>query len=183
MQNISDTDQNVKKLGELISGIKVAMMTTMMTTLKTTGTDQELHSRPMWTQSFDTAAFDGELWFFAGADSPKSHEIERDAHVALAYGDPDSNRYVAVMGRAEVVRDRAKAEELWNPLHKAWFPKGLDDPNLALILVRVEKAEYWDAPSSKVVQLAGFVKAALTGTPPTSKTPGMGEHKKLDLTG
>jgi hypothetical protein len=29
--------------------------------------------------------------------------------------------------------------------------------------VDVEKAEYWDSPNSKVVQLAGFVKALVTG--------------------
>ena len=29
---------------------------------------------------------------------------------------------------------------------KAWFPKGEDDPEIALIRVTAEKAEYWDAP-------------------------------------
>jgi general stress protein 26 len=52
---------------------------------------------------------------------------------------------------------------LWNPFYKAWFPDGLDDPHLGLLRVDVEKAEYWDSPNSKVVQLAGFVKALVTG--------------------
>jgi general stress protein 26 len=50
-------------------------------------------------------------------------------------------------------------EELWSPLHRAWFPKGLDDPNIALLQVEVDRAEYWDSPSSKVVQLIGLAKA------------------------
>ena len=64
---------------------------------------------------------------------------------------------------ARITKDRAKAEELWNTFLLAWFPKGLDDPNLALLEVDVEKAEYWDSPSSKVVQLIGFAKALATG--------------------
>jgi hypothetical protein len=62
---------------------------------------------------------------------------------------------------------------------KAWFPDGLGDPDLALLRVRVEKAEYWDAPSSKMVQLAGFVKAIVTG----QRADDLGENEKIDLKG
>ncbi len=79
-------------------------------------------------------------------------------------------------GRAEINRDKAKMKELWNPILKAWFPDGLDDPNLCLLKVNAEKAEYWDSSSGKLVQLAGFVKALVTGT---SIDPG--ENKKIDL--
>jgi general stress protein 26 len=54
-------------------------------------------------------------------------------------------------------------EELWNPILKAWFPKGLDDPNIILLKVSVEAAEYWDSTSSTIVQVAGFIKALVTG--------------------
>ena len=83
-----------------------------------------------------------------------------------------SNEY-----RARVVRDRQKAKDLWQSLAKAWFPGGVDDPHLILVNVRVERAEYWDSPSSKVVQLYGLAKAAITGEPP--KNPG--EHAKVQL--
>ena len=32
-----------------------------------------------------------------------------------------------------------------------WFPEGKDDPEIALLRVNLEKAEYWDSPSSTVV--------------------------------
>jgi general stress protein 26 len=41
---------------------------------------------------------------------------------------------------------------------KAWFPDGLDDPDLALLRVHVEAAEYWDSPSSTMVHIVGFVR-------------------------
>jgi general stress protein 26 len=74
------------------------------------------------------------------------------------------------------VKDKAKAKELWNVFYKAWFPEGLDDPKLALIRVDVDHAEYWDSPNSKVVQLAGLIKAAVTGKPAQG-----GENKKVQL--
>ncbi|QSQ20881.1 pyridoxamine 5'-phosphate oxidase family protein [Pyxidicoccus parkwayensis] len=161
-----DTHEVVQHFGDLIKGIKVAMMTTVEE-------DGSLRSRPMWTHDRD---FDGELWFFTREHSHKVDEVEHDHHVSLAYADPTRDRYVSVSGRCRLVRDKDKARELWNPTLKAWFPDGLDDPELALLCVRVERAEYWDTPSSRMVQLAGMVKAALTGE---SYKPG--DNQKLDM--
>jgi general stress protein 26 len=147
-------NDDVKKLAKLIKGIRVAMLTTE-------DDDGTLRSRPMETQNTE---FDGTLWFFTEAGSHKVDEINRREHqVNLSYADPDGNRYVSVSGVATLVRDRAKIDELWSPALKAWFPKGKDDPDVALLKVDVEKAEYWDAPSSTIVKLAGFTKALLTG--------------------
>ncbi len=82
-------------------------------------------------------------------------------------------------GRADVVEDREKAKELWSPLVKAWFPQGPEDPNLALIRVRVESADYWDVKSSKLVQLYGFAKSILTGQPPGAEL-GVRKHVEAD---
>ena len=49
--------------------------------------------------------------------------------------------------------DPAKARELWSPFLKAWFPQGLDDPDLVLIRVEVESAEFWDVASKKMMTL------------------------------
>ena len=149
----ADKQDVIGHLGELIRGIKVAMMTTVEQ-------DGSLRSRPMWTHDRD---FDGELWFFTKEHSPKVDEVEHDHHVSLSYADPAREHYVSVSGRCSLVLDKEKAKELWNPTLKAWFPEGLDDPELALLRVSVEKAEYWDTPSSRMVQLVGFVKATLTG--------------------
>ena len=84
--------------------------------------------------------------------------------------------YLSISGRAEVVKDKAKIEELWSPVLKAWFPEGLDDPHLCLLKIPVEQAEYWDAPSSKIVQLFGMAKAIATG-----QEADYGENKKITL--
>lgn len=166
MENKADRADAVKKLGELIEDIEFAMLTTVEE-------DGSLRARPMQTQK---AGLDGALWFFTHAGTSKVEEIERERHVGVAYAKPEDNRYVSVSGTARTVRDRAKIEELWNPALKAWFPEGLEDPNIALIRVSVDHAEYWDAPSSTFVQLAGFVKAVATG-----ETYKPGENEKLNL--
>lgn len=158
--------EQVEKLGELIKGIEIAMLTTALP-------DGSLRSRPMATQR---AEFDGTLWFFCDDHSAKVHEVERDRHVNVGYADPSHNRYVSVSGTANVSRDRAKVKELWTPALKAWFPDGPDDPRIALLRVDVESAEYWDAPSNTMVKVAGFVKAIATG-----RRYEPGENEKLNL--
>ncbi|RAU83246.1 pyridoxamine 5'-phosphate oxidase family protein [Pontibacter arcticus] len=166
MNNDQNTQENLDKLIDKIKDIDIAMMTTM-------DDDGCLRSRPMRTmQTKDN----GVLWFFTGYESAKSHELRHDAHVNLSYSKPSDNLYVSVSGKATLSKDRAKIDELWNPAMKAWFPEGKEDPNVGLIKVTIEKAEYWDSPNSAVVHLYGIVKAALTG-----ERADPGENKKINL--
>jgi general stress protein 26 len=156
----------LKKLSELIKDIRFAMLTT-------TAPDGSLRSRPMATQQVE---FDGDLWFFAGRDSEKATDIVRSPAVNVAFADERDNRYVSLAGNARLVEDAARAKALWSPLYQAWFPEGLDDPNLALLKVEVTGAEYWDAPSNKMVLLLGMAKAVATG-----KEYEGGENREVDL--
>lgn len=160
--------ESLEKLRSLIKDVKIAMLTTVEA-------DGHLRSRPMATQEVE---FDGQLWFFTGLDSMKVNEIEREHHVNVAYAQPGDQVYVSVSGRGKISQDAVKIKELWSPIHKAWFPKGLDDSNLALLRIDVEKAEYWDSPSSKFVQLYGFVKAIATGKAYGEEGT---EHEKIAL--
>ena len=162
----------IKKLGQLIEDIQFAMLTTVEP-------DGTLRSRPMATHQDHNQPgkeFDGVLWFFTKAESGKVVEVKQDQHVNLSYASPEKSKYVSVSGTAMLVRDKVKAKELWDPKYKAWFPDGLDDPNLALLRVDVTKAEYWDTPGGAVVYALGLVKALATGQ---SYQPG--DHKKVDL--
>lgn len=155
--------ESIKKIKDLTEGIDFAMLTTL--------SGGHLRSRPMSTQQFE---FDGDLWFFTSDNSHKVDEINADNRVNVAYAKPEDNTYVSVSGRAEISKDRAKIEELWSPVLKAWFPEGLEDPTLCLLKVSVEEAEYWEASSSTLVQLFGFVKAMATG-----QEADYGENKKV----
>jgi general stress protein 26 len=144
--------QTIEKLNLLIKDINIAMLTTIDKGV--------LRSRPMATQETE---FDGELWFFTNKQTHKAEEIEKDNRVNASYSDPEDNRYVSMAGTAELVTDRAKIEELWSPTFLAWFPKGLEDPDLILLKVSVEQAEYWDATASTLVEAIGLLKSLVTG--------------------
>ncbi len=164
MEHSTYRQEQLGKLDELINNIRIAMLTTLEA-------DGSLRSRPMAAPQI---AFQGELWFFTLADTPKVVESQQYRQVNVSFADPEHQDYVSISGTASLVQDRQKMGELWSPWFSTWFPQGVEDPNLALLKVDVEKAEYWDAPSSTMVQLYGVVKATLTG-----KTPQAGEHAKL----
>lgn len=157
--------ESIEKLKSLIEGIDFCMLTTI--------DGGHLRSRPMSTQEFESS---GELWFFTSENTHKVDEIKADNRVNAAYSKPDDNAYISVSGTAEISKDRAKMEELWNPILKAWFPEGLDDPELCLLKVSVEEAEYWDSSNSTLVQIAGFLKAMVTG-----KQIDSGDHDKISM--
>lgn len=115
------------------------------------------------------------LWFFTGADTEKAREIEDNSHVNVALADESSNSWVSMSGRASIIKDSAKAKELWTPFAKGWF-EGPDDPNLRLIRFEIDGAEYWDAPSSKMVYTFNLLVSAVTG-----REVGMGENEEVTV--
>ncbi|MBJ6760327.1 pyridoxamine 5'-phosphate oxidase family protein [Myxococcaceae bacterium JPH2] len=140
-------------LDALIQELRVAMMTTVEE-------DGSLRARPMWTRGRDA---EGALWLFTREHASKVGEVTHDHHVNLSYADAARERFVSLSGRCQLVLDKDKARALWNPALQAWFPQGLDDPELALLKVSVEKAEYWDASARRMVHWAKRVRAAITG--------------------
>ncbi|MGW4157741.1 pyridoxamine 5'-phosphate oxidase family protein [Micromonospora chersina] len=145
-----------RRVTELIRDARICLLTT-------TAVDGRLVSRPMGLQEAD---FDGDLWFFAYADSAKVRQIRVNPQVNVGFADQRHHSWVSVAGTAGEEWDRTRAERLWHPLLKTWFPDGLDTPGLTLIKVHAASAEYWDAPGSTVVNLLGFARAAVTGQPP-----------------
>lgn len=167
MTTATNNSQEIKKLRELVKDIDFGMLTTI-------DADGTLHSRPMSTNGEIEA--DCTIWFFTNASSHKVDEVEQNHQVNVSFAAPDKQRYVSMSGTAQLVTDRNKIEELWKPELKAWFPKGLDEPDIGLLKVTVEKAEYWDAPSSFVAHTIGLVKAIATGEKASS-----GENEKINL--
>jgi general stress protein 26 len=142
-----------EKIAELAKGIHIAMMTTV-------AKDGSMSSRPMAVQD---KPFDGTLWFLTRNTSEKIDEIADDQHVTLNFADTSASKYLSLKGRATVSEDRAKIKELWNPMYKAWFPKGEDDPEIAVLRVDVHEGDYWEATSGKIVMMMKYAVAAATG--------------------
>ena len=123
-------DNEVDILRDLIKDIDIAMLTTI--------TEEGLVSRPMKTQEVE---FDGDLWFFTKKETSKYEEILHNQDVNVAYA---GKSYVSVRGKAEIVEDLNKKKELWNKMYEKIMQSTYDDPNIILIKVNVEAAEYWE---------------------------------------
>ena len=151
----TDVQHDARNLGELLADTHTCMLTTMTA-------DGRHVSRPMAVQAED---FDGDLWFFVYDDSAKVEQVRQNPAVNVAFADEKDSTWVSVAGRATVVKDRERMEELYSPMLKVWFPEGLDTPGIALLKVEAETAEYWDASSSMVKKAVGAVKAAVKKDP------------------
>lgn len=154
-----------RKLWSLIGDIKTAMLTS---------TDGDmLRSRPMHGFVDEENRL---LWFFTKRSAHKTAEIDQDSHVNLAYADPKQQQYVSISGGAQLIVDSDKAKELWNPFVQAWFPEGPEGSDVALIRVSAEQGEYWDGPSSSLVQLWRISKALAN-----RDEADMGEDRKVNF--
>ena len=158
-------EDNLQKIRDMVKDIDFCMLTTV-------DEKGDLHSRPM-SSNGDIDA-NGDIWFFTASSSHKVSEIEKLPKVNVSFADPENQHYVSITGTARLVRDRSKIEELWRPEFKMWFPEGKDDPEVALLRISLEKAEYWDSPSSTIGYALSFVSSLVTG-----KEADNGENKEV----
>lgn len=150
-KNLQD-EQALKKLQKLVNEVNICIFIT--------SPEDQQSSRPMATIK---AEDDGTLWFFTHRSSGKTSEIENDKEVHLVYSHPGKDSYLDLWGKGSVINDRQKIKDLWNPIVKAWFPGGVDDPDLCLLKVRPETAYYWDSENAKMVEFLKIVTSAVTG--------------------
>ena len=152
---------DLARLGELISDMPVAMLTSV-------GDDGSLVSCPMEALEMDR---EGALWFFIDL---RSDFVERLRAVNLSFTDDARATYVSLSGRGEIDKHPIRIERLWTMFDRASFPEGPASRHLALLKVVPEKAEYWDAPNSRTVRLLALAASTVSGA-----TIGQAEHDVL----
>ncbi|MDF2854431.1 MAG: pyridoxamine 5-phosphate oxidase-related FMN-binding protein [Neobacillus sp.] len=152
----------IETLRELIKDVDTAMVTTV--------TEEGLVSRPMKTQEVE---FDGDLWFFTKKETNKYDELLHNQEVNVAYV---GKSYVSVRGRAEIVENLERKKELWSKVYDKIMQTTYDDPNVILIKVNVEAAEYWD--EGNFIKKMVYYYKRLTGQ--SSQSTGINETLELN---
>jgi general stress protein 26 len=156
------------ELWKLIKGNRFGMLTHRHA-------DGKLHSHPLTTQN--RSLDPGEpLYFFVSKQTEVGQRLRTDGNVCISYADPDKDVYVSVSGQARISEDMDTKKRLFNALAKGWFPGGAEDPNLELVEVEIQHAEYWNIKESKTKQLFKMATAAVSGDPPE-----LGEHRELHV--
>ncbi|HEU5437344.1 MAG TPA: pyridoxamine 5'-phosphate oxidase family protein [Telluria sp.] len=152
----NEHSSQVAELSDKIKSVRFAMFTTV---------DEHGHliSQPMTNQEVDA---DGALWFFTSSNTDLWQNIASSPKVNVSFAEPDDSIYVSISGVAERVVDRARIEQLWNPMVAAWFPNGKDDPHVVLVKVVSKTVQYWNSKENKLTRMVEMAKAVITGTRP-----------------
>ena len=160
---MSETD--LDRVWEIMEDISVCMVTTH--------TGGRMRSRPMHAIADRD---ENTVYFITDSRGAKDDEIAAAPDVCLAFADIGDNTYLSLTGRAEMVRDPAKAEELWSTEAQAWWPRGPRDPSVRVLRVDPEQAEYWDTRGNSITVALKLMAARMTG-----KQPELGDNKKVDV--
>jgi general stress protein 26 len=144
-------DNYVEKLKELTSKCKVGMLGTFE--------EMRVHFRPMAHVDVDDM---GNLWFFTSIGSDKATQIATNPNVYLTYACEGDSTYLSVEGIASV--SNINRDRMFTPLLRAWFPEGLDDPNLALMIVHPLEIDYWTNNENKILTYFKMLSSAVTGS-------------------
>ncbi|WP_026705908.1 pyridoxamine 5'-phosphate oxidase family protein [Flavobacterium soli] len=146
-----NSEEAINKIKYLAEEIKTGMFCTYK--------ECEIQSRPMSALEIDD---EGHLWFMTDQRSNKVAEIKSNPTVELFYT-KGYDMFLSLHGKATILHDREKIEELWNPIIKVWMPGGVEDPNLCIIKFTFDHGYYWNNKHNKMVVLAKMAASLLTG--------------------
>jgi general stress protein 26 len=159
----NDNARDVERAWELMKKVGFAMLVTR--------DGDRLRARPM---SAYLERESNTIYFLTDARRHKDEEIARNPGINLSFADASAQKYVSLTGTAVVSNDRAKIKELFSTPAKAWW-ESADDPNIRVLKVTPDDAEYWDSPGT-VVSYVKMAAAAVTGT-----RPDIGENRKVSM--
>jgi general stress protein 26 len=111
-----------------------------------------LSTRPMAVQKVDD---EGNFWFLSANDSHKNDEVDHDPFVHLLFQGSAHSDFLNIYGIATSSQDKEKIKELWEPVLKAWFTEGENDPRITVIKVEPTEGYYWDNKHGNAI---AFVK-------------------------
>lgn len=157
------SETQLDRVWEIMEDVAVCMITTHA--------GGKMRSRPM--HAFPERD-ENAIYFITDTRGAKDDEIAAAPDVCLAFADIGDNTYLSVTGEAEIIRDPAKADELWSPEAQAWWPHGPQDPSVRVLRVTPEQAEYWDTRGNSITVALKLMAARVAG-----RQPDLGENKKV----
>jgi general stress protein 26 len=146
---MSDTE-SISKVTDIINDSHIGMFTTI-------NEQGALVSRPLAVQDVKD---DGDMWFFTSANTSQVAHIKANPAVNVSFG--QRTEWVSVAGTAEVVTDRQLIRDMWNQMVEAWFPDGPDTPEVVLLHVDSDSAEYWTSPGGTAATVLQWIKSKVT---------------------
>jgi general stress protein 26 len=116
------------------------------------------------------------VYFLTDLRGLKDDEIEACRDVCFTVTNAHDKVYLSITGRAEILRDSARAARIWKKADEVWWPAGPEDENLLVLRLEPHIAELWDGPASAAVVRHEFAEARAT-----CQKPDLGENRKVTV--
>ncbi len=157
-------EMTLDELRERLSSVRTVMVSSL-------DPEGSISARPLTVQEIDDR---GDIWFIVARDA---HWVTpgEDLTVNVAFTDDDEGVWVSFSGRGAVVDDRARRDELWDPITDAYFPEGKEGDNAVVLHVRSDRAEWWTGTGT-LQHVFELVKSKLGGD-----HPDLGDRGTVDL--
>ncbi|MFT3883300.1 MAG: pyridoxamine 5'-phosphate oxidase family protein [Gemmatales bacterium] len=119
-----------------------------------------IESRPMSVRQADDQ---GNLWFLSSRDSSQNEALSSNPSVTLYFQGSSHTDFLVLKCNAEILIDKAKLKELWEPLIKTWFTEGIDDPRITILKLKAEEGYYWATKHGSIIVGIKMMIGAMLG--------------------
>jgi general stress protein 26 len=143
------TNKSVADISEAMREIDFCM-------LSTRSSSGSIRARPMSNNR--EVDYSGDSYFFACDDAHSVKDIQDDPEVGLTYHGKDHllgrpGIFIAIEGKAELIRDKSRFKEHWTAGLERWFKEGVETPGLVLLKVHSDRLHFWDGGEEGEVDL------------------------------
>ena len=134
------TDLTLSDIAEKMRDIDFAMLSTLTSS-------GGIASRPMSNNR--QVDYGGDNYFFTLEDTGTVADIHNNPQVGLTFQGKSGALgmkplFIAIEGRAELIREKSRFAEHWTKDLDAWFKEGIDTPGLVLVKVGAQRLHCWD---------------------------------------
>ncbi len=138
VQNNAVLEMDLITLRQIIGKSRVCMLGTYH--------NHEMNFNPMSHVDIDEF---GNLWFFITLISNTAADLVKNSSVILTYTNEPERVFITVKGTAMLENNKVKMKELFTSYLNAWFPGGIKDPSISLLVVQPEELEFWSVNEIK----------------------------------
>jgi general stress protein 26 len=108
----------------------------------------------------------GKVWFYTNGETDLARAADPGVSAMLVIMSKEGDFQACVSGDLTLRFDALHRDKYWSGTVAAWFPKGKDDPHLAMLCLTCHDAKVWVSQAGPVKFGWEIAKANLTGALP-----------------
>lgn len=123
-----------------------------------------------------TAKLNGHrIWFFGSKSDDLVGKVDSPRPATATFTSKGHDLFAVIRGSLVPETDPNVTDRLWDSSAAAWYPKGREDPEIALVRFDTDRAELWNAAGTSLAKAAYH---RITGSDPRAAA----EEEKAEVT-